>query len=195
VQLGSALLKTSATSLSLTFPQAQNAGDLIVLAVGWTDSSQVVMSVADTAGNTYAQAVPLTTYSPDLSQVIYYAAGIKAAATNKITVTMNASTPSLDLRALEFAGLHALDVKAAATGKASATSSGNATTTSPYELLVGAGMSSDYYTASGSGYTKAIVSANGNLLEYEVVSAAGSYSATATQASAAEWVMQLAAFK
>jgi hypothetical protein len=198
VQLGSARTTANGTSLSLTFPQAQNAGDLIVLAVGWTDSTSVVTSVVDTAGNTYAKAVGPTSYSPDLSQSIYYASGIKAAATNKITVTMNVSAPSLDLRAAEFGGLNAtgaLDVTAAATGKSSATSSGAATTTSPYELLVGAGMSSDLYSAAGSGYTKVIVSLNGNLLEYEIVSAAGSYSATATQASSAEWVMQLAAFK
>jgi hypothetical protein len=168
--------------------------------VGWTDTTSSVTTVADTAGNTYARAVGPNIYSPDLSQVIYYAAGIKAAAAgNKITVTMNTSANSLDLRAAEFAGLSAstpLDVTAGASGKSAAATSGAATTTHPYELLFGAGMSSDLYSSVGAGFSLLAVTPNGNIFEYEIVSTAGSYAATATQAASTdEYVMQLAAFQ
>jgi hypothetical protein len=184
----------------VTFTQANTAGDLIVFAAGWTDTTSNVTSVADTAGNTYARAVGPTIYSPDLSQAIYYAAGVKAAAAgNKITVTMNATSNSLDLRAAEFGGLSSsgpLDVTAGASGKATAASSGAATTTHPYELLFGAGMSSDLYSSAGAGFTLLAVTPNGNIFEYKVVQTAGSYSATATQpASTDEYVMQLATFQ
>jgi hypothetical protein len=191
VQQGSVLTDSNASSLVLTFPEAQKAGDLIVLAVGWGDATSLVNSVVDTAGNTYARAA-------DLTQSVYYAAGIKAATTNKITVTMNVGANGLDLRAAEFSGLSTttpLDVTAAASGKTTAASSGNATTTAPYELLFGAGMSTDYYTAVGTGYTALVYTTNGNVAEYEIVSTAGAYSAQATQASASEYVMQLATFQ
>jgi hypothetical protein len=169
-----------------------------VLAVGWSDSTSLVSSVVDTAGNTYTRAAGPTSYAPDLSQSLYYAAGIKAATTNKITVTMNITVNGLDLRAAEFSGLSTttpLDVTAGASGKTMTASSGNATTTAPYELLFGAGMSTDFYTAAGTGYTALIFTTNGNVAEYEIVSTQGAYSAQATQASASEYVMQLATFQ
>jgi hypothetical protein len=200
VQSTYAATGAAGTSLSVTFTQANTAGDLIVIAAGWTDTTSNVTSVADTAGNTYVKAVGPTLYSPDLSQVIYYAAGIKAAAAgNKITVTMNATSNSLDLRTAEFGGLAAsgpLDVTAGASGKALAASSGAATTTHPYELLFGAGMSSNLYSSAGAGFTLIAFTSNGNMFEYEIVQTAGSYAATASQSlSTDEYVMQLATFQ
>jgi hypothetical protein len=200
VQAPHASTTASGASLSLTFTQANTAGDLIVLAVGWTDTTMSVTSVADTAGNTYTKAIGPNIYSPDLSQLIYYAAGIKAAAAgNKITVTMSAAANSLDLRAAEFGGLSTsapLDKTAGASGKSLAASSGAATTTSPYELLFGAGMSNDLFSSAGAGFTLLAVTPNGNMFEYEIVQAAGSYAATASQSlSTDEYVMQLATFQ
>jgi hypothetical protein len=200
VQSNYAATGASATSVSLTFSSANVAGDLIALAVGWTDTTSGVVSVADMAGNTYAHAVGPTIYSPVLSQNIYYAAGIKAATSNKITVTMNADAASLDLRAAEFAGLSTsapLDQTAASSGKGgTAATSGAVTTTHPYELLFGAGMSSDLYSSAGSGFTLLAITPNGNIFEYEIVQAIGSYAATGTQASSGdEYVMQIATFR
>jgi len=197
VQLGGALTANSASSLNFTFAAAQSAGDLIVLAVGSTDTTSSVTAVADTAGNTYVLAVGPTTYGQDLSQSIYYAAGIKAAASNKVTVTFGASTDGVDLRAAEYAGLDTatpLDVTATASGESTTASSGATTTTRPRELLFGAGMTTDIFTAGGSGFDLRSVTTNGDMIEDEIVSATGSYAATGTQSQSAEWVIQLATF-
>jgi hypothetical protein len=171
---------------------------MIALAIGWNDTTSAVTSVADTAGNTYVKAVGPTTYTVDLSQVIYYAANINASASNKITVTFNAAAASPDLRAAEYSGLSTtapLDVTAAATGKSATASSGSITTSTAYELLVGAGTTSDIFTSGSSGFAVRVVTGNGNVLEDEIVSTTGSYSAGGTQSTSAEWVMQIAAFK
>jgi hypothetical protein len=86
-----------------------------------------------------------------------------------------------------------LDVTASGVGSSSAMTSGAVTTTHANDLLVGAGASSNAVTGAGAGYTSRST-AFGNLTEDRNVTAAGSYSATATQNSNA-WVMQLVAFK
>ena len=192
---------TSATSLVVSFSGASSAGDFLVIAVGWTDNTAAVSSIVDTAGNTYQSAVGPTTYGMDLQQTIYYAAGIKAAANNKITVTFNTSANGADLRAAEYAGLNPtapFDVSATASGSSSSPSSGAATTRTGRELLIGAGMTSDIFTPTpspGFSLSHGGVSGNGNIFEDEIVSATGSYSAGGTLSTSAEWVMQMATFR
>jgi hypothetical protein len=201
VQSASALTASSATSLSAPFSSPTNAGDLLVIAVGWTDNTAAVTSVVDTAGNTYEIAIGPTTYGSDLTQAIYYAAGIKAAANNKITVTFDISANGADLRAAEYAGLNPtapLDVSATASGSSTSANSGAVTTRTARELLIGAGMTSDTFSPTASaGFSLAHggVTANGNIYEDEIVSATGSYSAGGTLSPSAEWVMQLATFR
>ena len=71
-------------------------------------------------GNVYQLAVP-TARGSGISQAIYYAKNIKAAAAgaNTVTVTFNTATPYVDLRALEYSGLdlvNPFDVGASASG-------------------------------------------------------------------------------
>jgi hypothetical protein len=198
-----ATITGTASTLSVTFAEAQKAGDLIVLAVGCTDTSALVTGVTDSAGNTYQKAVGPTVEGQDLAQSIYYASGIAAAAagSNKITVAFSVATNAIDLRAAEYSGLSAsapLDATAAASGKSTAASSGNATTTTGRELLFGAGMCTDSYsTATTGGFTMRVVTPNGDMAEDRVVSATGAYSAGGTFAvtGSVGWVMQLATFR
>jgi hypothetical protein len=202
VQDTTATVSGTASSLSVTFLQPPKAGDLIVIAVGWTDNTSIVTGVTDTAGNVYKKAVGPTTEGVDLSQSIYYASGVAAAAgANKITVTFSAAASAVDLRAAEYSGLSAsapLDTTAAASGKSTAASSGNATTTTARELLFGAGMCTDSYSAATTGgFTMRVVTANGDMIEDRAVTATGTYSAGGTFAvtTAVGWVMQLATFR
>ncbi len=55
VQVNDAIVHS--TSVSLTYGRAQTAGNLNVVAVGWSDSVSSVSSVTDTKGNTYSLAV------------------------------------------------------------------------------------------------------------------------------------------
>jgi hypothetical protein len=202
VQSASNLTTGTATSLAVTFTKAHQAGDLIVIAVGWTDPSFVVNTVADSAGNTYHLAVGPTTYGVDLAQSIYYASGIAASATGaKTTVTFNGAAAGVDLRAAEYSGLAAsspLDVTAKGSNKSTPANSGNATTTTASELLFGAGMTADAYTSTPTtGFTMIAVTSQGNMFEDRIVSATGSYAATGTfqTSGSQEWVIQLATFK
>jgi hypothetical protein len=202
VQSATALNTGTGTSFGVTFTKPHQAGDLIVIAVGWTDTSFVVNSVTDSAGNTYHLAVDRATYGADLSQSIYYAFGIAASATGaKTTVTFSGAASGIDLRAAEYSGLSTtspFDTKATASGKSTSANSGNATTTTGRELLFGAGMTNDGYTgAATTGFTQIGVTTNGDMFEDRIVSATGSYAATGTfmDTGSWEWVIQLATFR
>ena len=80
VQSNYATPQTPQTTVSVTFTGAQAAGDLNVVVVGWNDSTAVVNSVTDKSGNVYTRAVGPTVLSGALSQSIYYAKNIVAAA-------------------------------------------------------------------------------------------------------------------
>jgi len=88
--------QTPQTTVNVTFNAAQVAGDLNVVVVGWNDSTVVVKSVADNSGNTYTLGVGPTVISGSLSQSIYYAKNIAAAAAgaNSVTVTLRLLRPS-----------------------------------------------------------------------------------------------------
>jgi hypothetical protein len=188
-------------SVTLTFSGAQAAGDLIVLAVGWNDANSGVTSVTDTAGNSYSLAVGPTRYPPDISQSLYYAPGIHAAAAgaNRVTVTFNTSAANVqDIRALEYSGLDPsapLDVTASAEGYGAGPAVTNAVQTHVgCELLFGAGMTTWQYTGAGPSFTSRVVTSLGDIAEDRTVSSTGSYTASAPLGQASGWVMQLSAF-
>jgi hypothetical protein len=91
VQGNYATPQTSQTTVSVKFNAAQIAGDLNVIVVGWNDSTAVVNAVTDTASNAYTRAVGPTVLSGSLSQSIYYAKNIAAAAAGANTVTVTAA--------------------------------------------------------------------------------------------------------
>ena len=187
------------TAVSLTYGSAQTAGDLNVVVVGWNDTVSSVTSVTDTKGNIYSLAVG-PTRGTSLSQSIYYAKNIVAAAAGANTVVVKFSqTPAgPDIRILEYSGLSTtspLDVTQGAFGDSSSASSGSATTTAANELIFGANMVSTATAGPGSTFTSRIITASGNIAEDSIVSTTGSYSATAPLTSSGNWVMQMATFK
>jgi len=132
-----------------------------------------------------------------MTQSIYYAKNIAAAAAgaNTVTVTFNAAVNYPDIRILEYKGVSTLDVTATATGNSGTTDSGAATTTSANELLVGANTVATNSATAGTGYTLRISAPNGDLAEDEIVTTTGTYHATASDSPAGAWVMQLVTFK
>ena len=193
-----AQVPASTNSVTVNLAAAQNAGDLNVVVLGWTDTTSSVSSIVDTSGNSYAVAgSPIV--GTNATQVVFYAPNIAAAAAgaNTVTVTFgNAVTP--DVRVLEYSGLSTsapLDVTIGSNGSGTTLSSGLVTTLNANDLLVGAAFTAGSYAAAGAGYTARIVtSLNTDLVEDTVVTAAGSYSATSTQTSSGWWLMQLVAF-
>jgi hypothetical protein len=81
-------------TVTVTYPSAQTAGDLNVVIVRWNDSTAQFNSVQDVSGNLYQSAIGPTVMTGQLSQSIYYAKNIKAAAVgaNTVTVTFNRGT-------------------------------------------------------------------------------------------------------
>jgi hypothetical protein len=193
-------------STSATFAQAQTAHNLNVVVIGWNDATRSITGVADTTGNSYAEAAPTATYTSggaSLRQAIWYAKNITAhAAGNVVTVAWD-GTPTLpDVRAVEFAGLdqtNPLDTSTAKGGTYTGTvpvsvGTDAVSTSAASELLVGAGMTSWAYSGLGVNFQGLIRPTT--LAEYRVVQAAGSYAADAMLAGYTQnWLMSLATFK
>jgi hypothetical protein len=192
-QVASATPQAPTATVPVTFPAAQTVGNLNIVVVGWNDTTAVVQSVKDSAGNTYNLAVG-PTLGTALQQSIYYAANI-VGGNNTVTVTFNHAATYPDVRILEYYGVTTLDVTAGATGSSATASSGAATTTSANELIFGANTVFTTNGAAGSGFTSRIITSDGDIAEDKIVNIAGSNSATATLTSAGPWVMQMVTFK
>jgi hypothetical protein len=187
--------QTSGSSVAISYPVAQTAGDLNAVAVMWGDTTSTVSSVTDSKGNTYALAVG-PTKATALTESIYYAKNI-AGGSNTITVKFNQTASYPNVNVLEYSGLdtaNPLDVSSSAIGSGTTANSGSAMTTSANELIVGAGNPSSVFKAVGSGFSSRIINAYGGISEDRIVSSTGSYNATATLTSGT-WVMQMAAFR
>jgi hypothetical protein len=201
VQVAASTSSGSASTGSATFAGAQAAGDLVVLVIGWAGGNASVTQVTDTAGNGYATTIGPTHISAGITQVIYYAKGIAAAqaGSNTVTVTLNAAETSLDVRAVEYAGLDPVtpyDTSAAFGGRSTTASSLAVTTAASRELVFGAGVTLGSFTGAGATYTLRKLTGGGvGVVEDRVVSTLGSYTADAPLASSSSYVMQVATFR
>ena len=154
VQVNAATPQTNQSSVAVTYTGAQTAGNTNILAIGWNNATSNITSVTDSAGNTYQLAVP-TARGTGVSQAIYYAPNIKAAAagTNTVTVTFNTATPYVDIRALEYSGLdpaNPFDVGTSASGTGTSANSGTVTTTAANALIFGAGITTGGFSTAGT---------------------------------------------
>jgi uncharacterized membrane protein len=200
VQMNYATPQSPQTAVNVTYSAAQGAGDLNVVVVGWNDSTAAVSSVTDSKGNVYSRAVGPTAISGTLSQSVYYAKNIVAAAAKANTVTVKFSTAATypDIRIVEYSGADPnspVDVTAAASGNSNSSNSGSATTTNPTDLIFGANIVTTITSGPGSGFTsRMITSPDGDIAEDRMVTSAGSYNAMAPLSSGA-WIMQMVAFR
>jgi hypothetical protein len=129
--------------MSATFSNAQAAGDLIVVAVGWSDATAAISSVSDSKGNTYTLAVGPTAFFGVGQQSIYYAKNIVAATagSNTVTVAFNATVVWPNVRVLEYSGVdttNPFDGAVATIGRSAATMTTPLTTTNAHDVLVSA---------------------------------------------------------
>jgi hypothetical protein len=199
IQQNSAVPQSPQKTVKVIYNGPQGAGDTNILAIGWNDTKAAISSVIDSSGNTY-QVAAATARGTNLSQAIYYAKNIKAAAAgaNAVTVTFSVSAVYPDVRVFEYSGLDAtspFDVSASHSGTGTNADSGAATTHVASELIFGAGMTFGGFGGPGSGFTvRVITSPDADIGEDKVVSAIGSYHATAPNTND-NWVMQMATFK
>ena len=198
VQGNAAVPQSAQASVTIPFTNAQAAGDLNVIAVGWNDGTATVSTVTDHSGNAYTRAVGPTVQSGVASQSIYYAKNIVAAAAgaNVVTVTFSTAAKNPDIRILEYKGAdlnNPVDVSAASSGNSTTSSSGSVTTTNARDLLFGANLVQTETAGPGTGFTsRLLTSPDEDIAEDEMVTSIGSYSATAPLRSG-QWIMQMVA--
>lgn len=102
IQKTSAVSTGSVASLAKAFASANTAGNSIVVVCGCGNGT--AMTVADSAGNTYVQAVNAPN-STTFEAAIFYAVGIVSNAANTVTVTNAGSAASMALEIYEVSGL------------------------------------------------------------------------------------------
>jgi hypothetical protein len=185
--------KNPASNAVVTMPLSETAGDLNVVVIGWSDTANHTITVADSEGNTYTQALNPTIGSAT-GQVIYYAKNIKGGPSNTIIVTVSPAAAFVDVRAAEYSGLDAnnpLD-KASGNSGTNGTASSGPITVGANELVIGAGTTDGAFTAAGTGFATVDITTNGNDLEHQVAPPAGPVNAQASLAG--NWAMQAVSF-
>jgi Domain of unknown function (DUF1929)/Glyoxal oxidase N-terminus/PKD domain len=200
VQGNSAVPQSNQTTVTLTYTSAQTAGDLNAVVVGWNETTAKVSTVTDSAGNVYTLAVGPTLLTGALSQSIYYAKNIKAAAAggNVVTVKFTSAAAYPDIRILEYSGIDTaspLDVVSGKSGSSQTSATAAVTTTRTTDLLLGANIVQTGTNGPGANFTQRLLTGDGDIAEDRVVTANGSYSASAPLSPpSAGWVMQMVAF-
>jgi len=191
----------SMAQVGVVYTQAQTAGNLNVVVVGWSDATSAISSVTDNKGNVYALAVGPTQNAGGVTQAIYYAKNIVSAAAgaNTVTVRFNTTASFPDIRIMEYSGLdlnNPLDGVSGAVGTTSTMDSGAVVTTNGNDLLVGANTVLTRVNSAGTGYTNRVITyPDGDLVEDEIATGVGTYHATSTLADPGAWVMQVVALK
>lgn len=189
-----------ASSCASGFNSNNTAGNTIVVGFDWSDNVNF-SSISDTQGNTYTQAgveSHLTSGNEPEKLRIYYAKNIKAGANTVTTTLSGAATTSSNVYIHEYSGLDTVapfDVTASSAGTSTTLDSGSVTTNFANELIFGYGIQDVVQTPlAGSSFT-ARSTAQSNITEDKTVSVAGSYTATASVPSSANWLMRVATFK
>jgi hypothetical protein len=190
---------TPLNAVTAAYTDAQAAGDLNVVILGWRNSSSLVISISDTAGNSYTLAAGPTRLFRTATQSIYYARNIAAApAGNTVTVRLAPAAPSVDLRILEYSGLDGaspVDVVASGADFSGTAATASITTTNALDLIVGGSYTATSTGAAGLGFTLRLDTPSGNVAEDLLTSAAGPYDATVGLTASGWWIMQMVAFQ
>jgi hypothetical protein len=198
VQATSKDSKNSVASVSVTYPNPQQAGDLAVVVVGFSDATHNVTSLGDSAGNAYVLATSPASAS-GVALAVYAAANIAASASNTVTIQLDASD-FLCVAILEYSGVSQIDRTAAGSGAGTSASTGTVTTSAPRELVFGAGEPDQNgtanFTSAGAGFNERLITGiSGMLVEDTITTQAGTYAAAGGLNSSSAWAMQIVAFK
>jgi hypothetical protein len=184
----------SGASLPTTFDSNVVAGNFLLLALIWGDSTNTAGTCTDNHSRTWTKLIPVQ--DSGQSVVFYYLENATAGATT-VTPTLSGSSSFVEVIAYEWTGiLSSASIDGNNEGFNSAgpspINSGPITTTVS-DLLFGACATFGTISGGEAGWTYD-PSITGNATEYLEGAAAGTYSATWTQ-SPGKWVATIAAFK
>jgi hypothetical protein len=193
-----AVMGSGVASISAAFASANTSGNTIIAFVRMSSSSQTV-TIADSQGNAYTEAVSQL-QSADGHQIhLFYAANIKSGA-NAVTSSFSSTNNHPWLAVYEYTGTLHVDQTAAAQGSGTAANAGpTAATTSASELIfagLGLPASSAASIGAGSGFTLLQQNPSGSpgANESAMVSATGSYAATFGLDASENWSAVIATF-
>jgi hypothetical protein len=189
------------SSVSTAFTANNTSGNLIIAFVRMSTTTQTV-SVGDTAGNVYADAVNQAQTVDGHETHIFYASKIKGGA-NTVTATFSGTNNHPFIAIYEYQGVGTLDQTARAQGSSSAPNSGStATTTAANELLfsgLGLPSSSTGTVSAGAGFKleQQLTVAGGSRAASEdgAVATTGSFAGSFAVSSSANWTCLIATFK
>jgi len=192
---------TSVTSLSQAFPASNTAGNLIVVFVRASTTTQTV-TVSDTAANTYALAVSQT-QTTDGHQIRIFYATSAVSGPNTVTATFSATNNHPWLAVFEYTGVSALDQTAHAQGSGLSPNTGlTATTTSNSELIfagLGVPNASTATATAGTGFQLLLQDAPQNTsraaTEGQITAVSGQYAGTFSLSAGTNWSAVVATFK
>jgi hypothetical protein len=172
-------------------------GDLLVAPFNCGVGSVADITVSDNNGNTWQIAEGFVFFAGSYHTIgVAYAANVNAGNTT-VTVTNNQGQPTVASLSEWNSGVPGaalgLDQIAGATGTGTSPSSGNVTTTSATELMIGMIFSSNGGLSAGSGWTGLANLLSAEFPEYQIVNSIGSYAATAA-ATSGTWGAVIATF-
>ncbi len=192
------------TSVPVAFPGASTAGNLIVVFVRMSHSSNSVLlpTITDTLHNSYSLALSRIQTTDGHEVALFYAVS-SASGANTVTATFPASNNHPYVAINEYIGVRTtnpLDRTMSAQGSSNSPNSGStATTTNANELVVaGMGLPSSYTgtEALGAGFSNLQMNNSGSAAADEsmIVSAIGTYNGTFALGSSANWSALVATF-
>lgn len=194
-----------AGSSTVTFTNAQTAGNCNIAIVTWDDNTSAARSnPTDTKGNVYSSVLFTQLSCGDgnsASIQVFVAPNIKTAAANGNAIDVSGTPPSgFELFIAEISGVLTTSPYDSASGASSAGPSGNASTTtgilsSSSEILIAACPSPNgNATSAGTGWTLiGAVSGGGTGYEYQVVSS--TTAVTAKMNVSGDWVIAVVGFQ
>jgi hypothetical protein len=189
------------SSISAPFSSANAAGNLIIAFVRMSSTSQTV-TVTDSAGNIYIDAISQVQTADGHQVHIFYAKNVAGSA-NTVTAHFSAANNHPWIAVYEYSGLNTtapLDTTAHAQGSGSTASTGaTPSTTSSNELVFAATGLPASYTGSvsaGTGYalTQQDTGASRAANEAASTSSTGSVTGTFSLGSATNWTAVVATF-
>jgi hypothetical protein len=188
------------TKVTTSMPNIVTSGNLIVVFVHW-DNQAATATASDQLGNTYVPIFPPTDAGSSARFQVWYVKNVTGGVPLSVTVNFSQATTSFSvLDAMEYSGIDTtspLDGFNSATGRGTSQNSGSILVPNANsEILIGLFGYDVYaltYTA-GPGFTMQGYEAS-TMIEDQAAVTAGTYAATATSNTTANWAAFVMAFK
>ena len=195
---------TSGSTIAAPATNHTSGNLLVVFTVCYSADATEIVSITDTAGNTYTKINGTPDTVPLLYVEMWYAKNVIGNASNVVTVTYDGSYWVRGIQVLQYAGCDTVDpLDQTAIGKGSTGTTGitaDVTTTFADEVLVaGDGIYNNVTHTAGTGYTIR-TSLGGSEPSYGstedmIVEEIGTYNASFSYSSNTPWAIVMASFK